>query len=104
MQLFEYMRIVTFRRIKEYSEEVPEAKTALEEWYHKARKAEWANFQDMRQTFNSVDHAGNNRFVFNIKGNHFRLIAIVIFASQKIYIRFIGSHSEYDKILDYSII
>lgn len=62
------MRIVTFRAIKEYSEKVPKAKTALEEWYHKTRKAEWENFRDMKQTFNTVDHAGNNRFVFNIKG------------------------------------
>jgi len=98
------MRIVTFKRIKEYSEEVPEAKTALEEWYHKTKNAEWENFQDMKQTFNSVDYAGDNRFIFNIKGNRFRLIAIVIFASQKVYIRFIGTHSDYDKIKNYSTI
>jgi mRNA interferase HigB len=98
------MRIVTFQRIKEYSEKVPEAKTALEDWYHKTRKAEWENFRDMRLTFNSVDHAGNNRYVFNIKGNQFRLIAIVIFASQKVYIRFIGTHTDYDRIKDYTSI
>ncbi|MEQ8415444.1 MAG: type II toxin-antitoxin system HigB family toxin [Imperialibacter sp.] len=98
------MRIVTFRRIREYTEKVPEAKTALEEWYHKTSKANWENFRDMRRTFNSVDNARNNRYVFNIKGNKFRLIAIVIFASQKVYIRFIGSHSEYDDIQDYSSI
>ena len=98
------MRIVTFRRIKDYTEEEPSAKIALEEWYHKVNKAEWENFQSMKQTFNSVDYVGNNRYVFNIKGNHYRLIAIVIFASRKVYIRFIGSHSEYDKILDCSSI
>jgi len=48
--------------------------------------------------FGSVDYVGNNRYVFNIKGNHYRLVAIVIFASQKIYIRFIGTHTEYSKI------
>ena len=98
------MRIVTFIKIKEYTEKVPEAKTALEDWYHKTKKSEWENFRDMKQTFNSVDHVGNNRFVFNIKGNQFRLIAIVIFASQKVYIRFIGTHKEYDRIKDYSTI
>ncbi|MEQ8474423.1 MAG: type II toxin-antitoxin system HigB family toxin [Marinoscillum sp.] len=98
------MRIVTFRRNKEYTAEVPDTKTALEEWHHKVRKAEWENFQEMKQIFNSMDHAGNNRFIFNIKGNQYRLIAIVIFASQKVYIRFIGSHSEYDRIRDYSTI
>jgi mRNA interferase HigB len=98
------MRIVTFRKIKEYTEKVPETKTALEEWYHKTSKAQWENFREMKSTFNSVDHAGNNRFVFNIRGNKYRLIAIVIFASKKVYIRFIGTHSEYDNIKDYSTI
>jgi mRNA interferase HigB len=58
----------------------------------------------MKKTFNSVDSIGNNRFVFNIKGNNYRLIAIIIFASKKVYIRFIGTHGEYDKIRDYSIV
>jgi len=52
----------------------------------------------MKRDFNSVDYVGNNRYVFNIKGNDYRLIVIVIFISKKIYIRFIGTHSEYDKI------
>ena len=92
------MRIVTFRRIQEFSEQYPQSKTALEDWYHKTTKAEWNDLNDMRRTFNSVDYVGNSRFVFNIKGNAFRLVAIVIFASRKVYIRFIGTHSEYNQI------
>lgn len=92
------MRIVTFRRIQEYSEQHPQSRTALEDWYHKTTKAEWNDLNDIRRTFNSVDYVGNSRFVFNIKGNDFRLVAIVIFASKKVYIRFIGTHSEYDQI------
>lgn len=92
------MRIVTFRRIQEYSEQHPQSRTALEDWYHKTTKAEWKDLNDMRRTFNSVDYIGNSRFVFNIKGNDFRLVAIVIFASKKVYIRFIGTHSEYNQI------
>ncbi|MBL7965601.1 MAG: type II toxin-antitoxin system HigB family toxin [Prolixibacteraceae bacterium] len=92
------MRIVTFRRIQEYSEQHPQSRTALEDWYHKTTKAEWNDLNDMRRTFNSVDYIGNSRFVFNIKGNDFRLVAIVIFASKKVYIRFIGTHSEYNQI------
>jgi len=52
----------------------------------------------VKETFTSADYVGNNRFVFNIKGNNYRLIAIIIFASQKVYIRFIGTHKDYDKI------
>jgi mRNA interferase HigB len=98
------MRIVTFKTIWNYSQAHPEAYISLNEWYVKTKRSEWHCFADIKQTFNSVDSVGNNRFVFNIKGNDFRLIAIVIYASQKVYVRFIGTHSEYDKIKDCSII
>jgi mRNA interferase HigB len=52
----------------------------------------------MKSTFKSVDAVGNNRFVFNVKGNDYRLVAIVLFQIKIIYIRFIGTHAEYDKI------
>jgi len=92
------VRVVTFSRIKKYTKAIPTTKTALEEWYYKTSKAEWKNVTDIKNTFNTIDYVGNNRFVFDIKGNHYRLVAIIIFASQKVYIRFIGTHAEYDKI------
>ncbi len=92
------MRIVTFLRIKEFIENYPDADTALVDWYIKTQRSSWKNFSELKETFNSADYAGNNRFVFNIKGNKYRLIAIIIFASQKVYIRFIGKHEKYDKI------
>ena len=92
------MRIVTFRRIQEFSDQHPMAKSAIEDWYHKTSRAEWHNLTDIRKSFSSADYVGNNRFVFNIKGNNYRIVVIVIFASQKVYIRFIGTHAEYDKI------
>jgi len=91
------MRIVTFKKIKEFSERYTDSKTALEEWYHKTTGAKWKNLADLKMTFNNADYIGYNRYVFNIKGNHYRLVAIIIFASQKIYIRYIGTHKEYDK-------
>jgi mRNA interferase HigB len=92
------MRIVTFSRINEFAKAIPASKTALEEWYHKTRKSKWQSLADLKRTFNHVDYVGNNRFVFNIKGNHYRVVAIIIFASQKVYIRFIGTHKEYERI------
>ncbi|SEP59621.1 type II toxin-antitoxin system HigB family toxin [Epilithonimonas lactis] len=71
---------------------------ALRDWYKKTQNCEWKSFSDIKETFNSADYVGNNRFVFNIKGNNYRLIAIIIFASQKVYIRFICTHKDYDKI------
>jgi|SRR6056297_2642490 len=92
------MRIVTFKRIQAFIKNHQDSKTALEEWYLKTTKAEWRNLSDIRRSFNSADYIGNNRFVFNIKGNNYRLVAIVIFSSQKVYIRFIGTHAGYEKI------
>ncbi|MDR1223063.1 MAG: type II toxin-antitoxin system HigB family toxin [Tannerella sp.] len=98
------MRVVTFKRIQEYSESHPDSDSPLRNWYRRTTESEWRCFADMKQTFGDVDSAGNNRFVFNIKGNNYRLIAIVIFASGKVYIRFIGTHEEYNKIKDCSTV
>jgi len=92
------MRIITFRKIKEFSQLNNDSDIALREWYKKTQKAEWNCFADIKKTFNSADAAGNNRYVFNIKGNKYRLIAIVLFNMKTVYIRFIGTHGEYDCI------
>ncbi len=76
---------------------------ALDDWYRKTKKADWSNFQEIKKTFNSVDFVGNDRFVFNIKGNKYRLVAMIHFDRRTLYIRFIGTHSDYDDI-DCSII
>lgn len=78
----------------------PDAKTALEDRYRKVVNADWNNFSDMRNTFNSADSVGNKRYVFNIKGNNYRLVVIVLFVAKQVYIRFVGTHSDYDKIAD----
>jgi mRNA interferase HigB len=92
------MRILSFKKIKMFIERNRDSRTALEEWYFKTKKGEWENLSAIKRNFNTVDYVGNNCFVFNIKGNHYRLVAVIIFASQKVYIRFIGTHSEYEKI------
>ena len=70
----------------------------LHEWYKIVSQASWSNINDVRKTFNSVDYVGNERFVFNIKGNKYRLIAKIQFNDRTIFIKFIGTHAEYDKI------
>jgi mRNA interferase HigB len=98
LEFISKMRIVTFKKIQEFSGQHPQAKSAIEDWYHKTCRAEWNNLNDIRRSFGSTDYIVSSRFVFNIKGNNYRLVAIVIFASKKVYIRFIGTHKEYDKI------
>lgn len=94
------MRIVTYKRIKEFSEKHAEAENSLNFWYHTVAAKEWVNLNEIKQTFNSVDYVGNYRYVFNINGNDYRLVAIISFNAKKVYIRFIGTHAEYDKIKD----
>lgn len=91
------MRVVTYRHIKEFIVKHTDSRTALNDWYLRTTKASWYKLSDVKKTFNSIDYVGNERFVFNIKGNQYRLVAIIIFASQKVYIRFIGTHSDYEK-------
>ena len=91
------MRVVTHKAITLFYTKHADSKTALEEWYVKTSKADWSCFSDIKINFNSVDSVGNNRFVFNIKGNDYRLVAIVLFQIKMVYIRFIGTHSAYDK-------
>lgn len=92
------MRIFTEQTLKQYIEQVPESKTALQEWVSIVIKSDWKTFADVKRTFNSVDSVGNQRYVFNIKGNQFRLVVIFKFTIQFMYIRFIGTHAEYEKI------
>ena len=95
-----YMRVIAKKALVTYYTSHPQAKDALEEWYTKTEEAEWHSLADMRRTFNSVDYVGNQHYVFNIKGNDFRLVVVVRFTPQQVLIRFIGTHAEYDKITD----
>ncbi len=92
------MRIIARSKIIEYYSAHKEAEIALEEWYQKTKRAEWSCFADMKQTFNSVDSVGNQHYVFNIKGNNFRLIVVIKFTIKTVLIRFIGTHVEYENI------
>ncbi|MDY3069193.1 MAG: type II toxin-antitoxin system HigB family toxin [Parabacteroides sp.] len=96
------MRIFTEQALKEYAEKHPDAKVALQEWATIVKKSEWHCFADVKKTFNSVDNIGNQHYVFNIKGNNYRLIVVIKFTVKFVYIRFIGTHIEYDRIEDCS--
>ena len=92
------MRIFTEQTLKEYIAKNPKSKVALQEWVTIVKKSNWSCFSDVKSTFNSVDNVGNQHYVFNIKGNTYRLVVVIKFTIKFVYIRFIGTHSEYDKI------
>ncbi len=92
------MRIFTEKPLKDYADRHPETRSAIHDWIRKVKRAHWQTFADIKQTFNSADFVGNQHYVFNIKGNDYRLVVVVQFRPQFVYIRFIGTHSEYDRI------
>ncbi|NDV58309.1 type II toxin-antitoxin system HigB family toxin [Bacteroides sp. 519] len=96
------MRIIAYKRIEEFSDIHVDSKVALDDWYFKVEKADWSNFADIKDMFNSVDSVGGKRYVFNIKGNSYRLIALVLFVPKVVYTRYIGTHADYDKLEDCS--
>lgn len=98
------MRIISAKTIRDYYKMNPASKSALQDWSEKVKKADWTCFADMKKTFNSVDYVGNQHYVFDIKGNDFRLIAVVKFTPKFVLIRFIGTHAEYDKISNIAFI
>lgn len=98
------MHIISKKTLTDYYTKHPQSKEALEDWYSKTRRSHWMNFADIKETFNSVDSIGNQHYVFNIKGNDFRLIVVIQFRHQHIFIRFVGTHAEYDKLIDASLV
>ncbi len=77
------MRVVTPRQLIEFSCKHTSAKIPLLCWYEIVKLATWRTLGDVKQDFKTVDYVGNNRYVFNIKGNDFRLVVIIIFVSQR---------------------
>lgn len=94
------MRVIKKKTLVDFYTKEPKAKDALEYWYDKTTKAAWTCYADMKKTFNSVDSVGNQHYVFNIKGNDYRLVVVVKFTISQVLIRFVGTHQEYDKIKD----
>jgi mRNA interferase HigB len=90
------MHIISFSRLREFYENHPTARPSLLSWYKIAKKADWQTFEQLHQAFSSADQVGNFT-VFNIGGNNFRLIVFIDFNKQKIFIRHVLTHAEYDK-------
>lgn len=92
------MRIFTEQTLQEYAERQPDSKVALQEWASIFKQSTWTCFADVKKTFNSVDNVGNQHYVFNIKGNNYRLVVVIKFTIKFVYIRWVGTHKDYDQI------
>lgn len=92
------MRIFARSTIVAFGQKHPEAIVALNEWYTDFDKKSWESPNHIKSQYASASIIGNHRIVFNIKGNHYRLIASFNYRKQFVFIKFIGTHAEYDKI------
>lgn len=92
------MVVISYRTIRDFSEKHADSKDALNNWYRDIQKSDFSNFNELRVMFNAVDAVANDRYVFNIRGNNYRLIALIHFNVRTVYVLFIGTHKDYDKI------
>jgi mRNA interferase HigB len=73
-------------------------KSALDAWFHEALRARWKNPADILKTYANASIVGSDRVVFNIRGNHYRLVVAVNYPHQIVFIKWIGPHADYDRI------
>lgn len=94
------MRIIAFRTLREFWErpEYADSETSLRSWYHDAKSSDWSNSNELKQQYKNASIVGEGRVVFNIKGNSYRLVVLIDYEFQVIFIRFIGTHKQYDLI------
>jgi len=92
------MRVIAKKALREFWQQHAEVQSALEEWHLLAEKADWENPQAITQAVSNARYLGHDRFSFKIKGNQYRLVIKVNFAYKIVYIRFVGTHAEYDNI------
>lgn len=92
------MHVIALKALREFWEQHPDAEQVLRAWYHDVKKATWKTPTDIKVIYRNASFVANNRVVFNIKGNQYRIVVAVQYQHRAVYIRFVGTHEEYDKI------
>ena len=92
------MRIIAKPALRTFWERYPDAKEPLLAWYREVEQEDWDSPAKVKDKYRSASIVGNNRVVFNIKGNVYRLVVRVNYPHRIVYIRFVGTHAEYDRI------
>ena len=92
------MRIIALRVLRDFWNVHPDAEVPLRSWYAAASRAEWRSPAEVKAAYRNASFIANNRIVFNVKGNDYRLIVAVHYNRGMMFIRFMGTHRDYDKI------
>lgn len=92
------MRIIAKRTLQEFWERHPDAEQPLLAWYREVEKEDWDTPATVKAKYGSASIVGSTRVVFNIKGNHYRLVVMINYPARIVFVRFVGAHAEYDAI------
>lgn len=90
--------IIARRTLNEYGEQYPEAKSALQKWYHELVEADFQSFNQLKRVYGNASIVADDRVVFNLCGNKYRLVVRINFLFKAIQVKWFGTHKEYDKI------
>ena len=92
------MRIISRKALRDCWTKHADAEQPLPAWYEDVRRAKWRLPADIKSVYQNASFVANNRVVFNIKGNEYRLVVAVNYAAGIVYVRFVGTHGQYDRI------
>lgn len=92
------MVVISKSILTEFGKKHADAIDPLNDWWRISKRQNWRSLNDMKKDFGSVDYIGNDRYVFNIKGNKYRLVAMIFFDIRTVFIRYIGAHKDYNRI------
>ena len=92
------MRVISRKWLNELAKIHPDAKPGLDAWFHEAEDADWANPAQIKALYATASILKNGRVVFNVGGNKYRLVVRINYAYRVVYVRFAGTHREYDQI------
>jgi mRNA interferase HigB len=92
------MRVIAISRLKAFWQKHPNAMVPLQSWYAIASRAKWETPADVKADYRSASFLAGNRVVFNVKGNDYRLVVVAHYNRGVLYVRFVGTHAQYDQI------
>lgn len=92
------MNVISVKTLKDYWAVHPDTEESLQTWFHCVKAAEWGNSVEIKDQFGTASIINSERVVFNIRGNEHRLVVRINYVSGTVFIRFIGTHEEYDRI------
>ena len=92
------MHVIALRTLRDFWERHPDTELALKTWHRKVEHAHWRTPQQVKADYPEASIISGNRAVFNIRGNNYRLVTHISYQAGRVYVRFIGTHAEYDRI------